>query len=257
MKFKKLLASSLLCGLCIFSSIPVHASEVEGPDTGIQRTEAALTDGVTRASWGTGTLIHENPLGRKPWAYAKTSTYAGNAYSIKARTKVTSGGYTDYTSWATNNYSLSYDFFIQNTQASDYNLNIKTNTSYTLCNLDFPSIMINTDFDENADGVKLPPPEINAKAGSTVNLAYRIGQIGAADSQLLIVTLNYHQTQINNADYLLVDTEASKTAYGTLALTAPSEKGLYEICALVVPDPTKPNDFLPLENAYRFTLNVI
>lgn len=62
MKFKKLLASSLLCGLCIFSSIPVHASEVEGPDTGIQRTEAALTDGVT---------------------------------------KVTSGGYTDYTSWAT------------------------------------------------------------------------------------------------------------------------------------------------------------
>ena len=44
MKFKKLLASSLLCGLCIFSSIPVHASEVEGPDTGIQRTEAALTD---------------------------------------------------------------------------------------------------------------------------------------------------------------------------------------------------------------------
>lgn len=84
-----------------------------------------------------------------------------------------------------------------------------------------------------------------------------LGQIGAADSQLLIVTLNYHQTQINNADYLLVDTEASKTAYGTLALTAPSEKGLYEICALVVPDPTKPNDFLPLENAYRFTLNVI
>lgn len=62
MKFKKLLASSLLCGLCIFSSIPVHASEVEGPDTGIQRTEAALTDGVTRASWGTGTLIHENPF---------------------------------------------------------------------------------------------------------------------------------------------------------------------------------------------------
>ena len=39
MKFKKLLASSLLCGLCIFSSIPVHASEVEGPVTGIQRTE--------------------------------------------------------------------------------------------------------------------------------------------------------------------------------------------------------------------------
>lgn len=157
----------------------------------------------------------------------------------------------------TNNYSLSYDFFIQNSQAVDYQLNIKPNLSYTLCNLDFPSIMINTDFNENADGVKLPPSEISAKAGSTVNLAYRIGQIGTADSQLLIVTLNYHQIKINNADYLLVDTEASKTAYGTLSFTAPSEKGLYEICSLVVPDPTKPNDFFPLENAYRFTLKVI
>lgn len=65
MKFKKLLASSLLCGLCIFSSIPVHASEVEGPDTGIQRTEAALTDGVTRASWGTGTIIARTESGVK------------------------------------------------------------------------------------------------------------------------------------------------------------------------------------------------
>lgn len=118
MKFKKLLASSLLCGLCIFSSIPVHASEVEGPDTGIQRTEAALTDGVTRASWGTGTLIHENPLGRKPWAYAKTSTYAGNAYSIKARTKVTSGGYTDYTSWATKSNASSSGWQSASTSAS-------------------------------------------------------------------------------------------------------------------------------------------
>ena len=86
MKFKKLLASSLLCGLCIFSSIPVHASEVEGPDTGIQRTEAALTDGVTRASWGTGTLIHENPLGRKPWA-TKSNASSVTSGTIIARTE--------------------------------------------------------------------------------------------------------------------------------------------------------------------------
>lgn len=107
MKFKKLLASSLLCGLCMFSSIPVFAAESEGPDTGIQQTEAALTDGVTRVSWGKGILTHENPLGRKPWAYATTKTHAGKAYSIKARTKVKSGGYTDYTSWATKSNSSS------------------------------------------------------------------------------------------------------------------------------------------------------
>ena len=70
MKFKKLLASSLLCGLCIFSSIPVHASEVEGPDTGIQRTEAALTDGVTRASYGEHRLQDTSSSG---WQSASTS----------------------------------------------------------------------------------------------------------------------------------------------------------------------------------------
>lgn len=157
----------------------------------------------------------------------------------------------------TNDYSLSYDFFIQNSKSIDCQLDIEYDTSYTFCDLDFPSIMINTDFNEDADGVKLPPSEISVQAGSIVNLAYRIGQIENADSQLLIVTLNYHQTKINNADYLLVNTEASKTAYGTFSLIAPSEKGLYEICALVVPDPTKQNDFSPLENSYRFTLNVI
>lgn len=82
MKFKKLLASSLLCTLCMFSSLPVFAAEVSEPDTNIQQTEASLTDGRTRVSWGKGILTHQNPIGRKPWAYATTKTYAGKAHSI-------------------------------------------------------------------------------------------------------------------------------------------------------------------------------
>lgn len=39
MKFKKLLASSLLCTLCMFSSLPVFAAEVSEPDTNIQQTK--------------------------------------------------------------------------------------------------------------------------------------------------------------------------------------------------------------------------
>lgn len=101
MKTKKLLATSLLCGLCAFSTLPVHAAEPEGPYTGIHTEVSALSDGVTRVSWGEGKLTHANPLGRKPWAYAKTYTFAGTAHTIKARTKCKSGGQTDYTSWTT------------------------------------------------------------------------------------------------------------------------------------------------------------
>ena len=107
MKFKKLLASSLLCTLCMFSSLPVSAAEVSEPDTNIQQTEAALTDGRTRVSWGKGILTHQNPIGRKPWAYATTKTYTGKAHSIQARTKVKSGGHTDYTSWSTKSNATS------------------------------------------------------------------------------------------------------------------------------------------------------
>jgi hypothetical protein len=100
MKTKKLLATSLLCGLCAFSTLPVHAAEPEGPYTGIHKEVSTLSDGKTRVSWGEGELVHANPVGRKPWAYAKTYTFAGNAHSIKARTKCKSNGQTDYTSWA-------------------------------------------------------------------------------------------------------------------------------------------------------------
>lgn len=52
MKFKKLLASSLLCGLCIFSSIPVHASEVEGPAT--KSNASSVTSGTIIARTESG-----------------------------------------------------------------------------------------------------------------------------------------------------------------------------------------------------------
>lgn len=93
----------LLCTL-VFSlvTISAHASEFEEEIEGPQQTVTAITtDGKTRVSWGEGLLEHANPLGRKPWAYAKTKTFAGTAYSIKAKTTVKSGGYTDSTSWAT------------------------------------------------------------------------------------------------------------------------------------------------------------
>lgn len=104
---KKLFVIPFLCVSLFLGSITAFAAEpveVEGP---VQQTVQAAGDGVTRASWGYGTLTHANPVGRKPWAYATSSTYAGTCYTIKARTKVVSGGETDYTSWATKNNASS------------------------------------------------------------------------------------------------------------------------------------------------------
>lgn len=100
MKVKKGLLLSILYGsLCLLPS-SIQAAESESPEVAAHEITAIVTDGMSRASWGTGTLTSANPLGRKPWAYATTETFAGTAYIVRARVSVTSGGYTDSTSWA-------------------------------------------------------------------------------------------------------------------------------------------------------------
>ena len=155
-----------------------------------------------------------------------------------------------------NRYALSYDYFIKNCGHTEYSFNEGTKADSTFCDLDFPSVMLNTDFDSSMDGVKQPTLELEVMAGEKFDLAYRIGKMGDATQQLLIVTIDYHQAQMNGSNYLLVDTKERQTAFGTVTLEAPSQQGLYEICALVVPDPSSVNPFVPLENAYRFTLRV-
>ncbi len=99
----------LLCTLVftLTSTFPTDASEIEEVEGPEQTVTALATDGKTRASWGQGALTHANPLGRKPWAYAKSTTFAGTCHTIKAKTTVKSGGYTDSTSWATRSNSAS------------------------------------------------------------------------------------------------------------------------------------------------------
>lgn len=107
MKIQKLFALPLLCGSILLSSTSVFASETAEVESPVQQTFSISSDGISRASWGRGILTHANPLGRKPWAYATSKTFAGKCYTLKARTKVQSGGKTDYTSWATKNNASS------------------------------------------------------------------------------------------------------------------------------------------------------
>lgn len=102
---KKVLASALLCGICACSALPVYAAETEQelPDNGVQVETSIIGDGNSRGvSWGEGKLIHANPWGRKPYAYAKSSTYKGKAYRIGALTRCISNNRVDSTAWAIN-----------------------------------------------------------------------------------------------------------------------------------------------------------
>lgn len=158
--------------------------------------------------------------------------------------------------YQTTEHTLSYDYFIQNdprNQTVDLTLVKDSNAQYTVS--EFPGIVINDDF-EKTDSVKLPPYKLTVEVGEKFELAYKVGHI-KSDSTLLLVTVNYEQTMLNDGPTtLLIDTPEGFLASGVLSLTAPSAKGEYEICAVAVPSPTMPNDFDLLENSFRFTLDV-
>lgn len=93
------LAGTMIMGLSTtsFAAEPINNEHFE-----IVAVEN-LTDGVTRASWGTGSLYCSDPLFSNPQGYAKTSTYAGTAYKIAASISVKDSNNDTYSSETTTN----------------------------------------------------------------------------------------------------------------------------------------------------------
>lgn len=160
------------------------------------------------------------------------------------------------TQYETTQHTLSYDYYLKNREDSAISLNVPQDSSTERIDYDFPGFVLNTDDSAASDGVKLPPSEVKVAPGETLKLAYRIGQIGDAHQQLMLVTIDYQQADINGEKALTIETEEGHTSFGLITLKAPETKGKYEICALLVPSPESSNEFTPLENAYRFTLTV-
>ena len=160
------------------------------------------------------------------------------------------------TKYQTTEHTLSYDYYLKNREDSAINLNISQDRSSKRIKSDFPGFVLNTDYLSTSDGVKLPPSEVKVTPGETFKLAYRIGQIGDAHQQLMLVTIGYQQANVNGKRSLMIKTEEGHTSFGLITLKAPKLKGKYEICALFVPSPESSNEFTLLENAYRFTLTV-
>lgn len=150
-------------------------------------------------------------------------------------------------------HTISYDFFLKNNPNSD-NVELKEYTvNSEMLNNDFSGIMINTDL-TTSELIKLPPYNHKISVGEQFDLAYRIGNDSSAETCLMLVTIGYQQALINGKEYLLTNSEEGYLSYGKITLEAPSEKGKYEICALIVPEPNSPTPFFPLENSCRFTL---
>ncbi|MDO4489814.1 MAG: hypothetical protein Q4B85_01895 [Lachnospiraceae bacterium] len=161
------------------------------------------------------------------------------------------------TKFQTSMYAMSYDYLIQNDQEknwADINICTDINTQYT--ESDFPSIVLNTDF-QNSNSVKLPECELTVKAGEDFEIAYKVGHI-KTDTALLLVTIDYQQALVNQTEpALIINTPQGYLASNRISLSAPKQPGKYEICAVAVPSPAEINAFEPLENSIRFTLEVV
>lgn len=156
----------------------------------------------------------------------------------------------------TTNYAISFDYFIKNSKSpiaeqikNDYKKIKSVDATYS-------GLVINNDLNSNEKRVKLPPSEIIKSPNEPFKLAVRLGNLENHEKFLLLVTIDWFQTDINNKRYLLLEVEPNKLGYEEIELVAPEKKGLYEIGALVIPNPENANTFTPLENSYRFTLKV-
>ena len=100
---------------------------------------------------------------------------------------------------------------------------------------------------------------MQAKAGETITLAYRAGNYENASELMVIVLIDWKQSQINDVNSLYIRNKPGYIGYGELNITTPLQAGEYEVTAFVVDSPFSLRDFNTFhthDTAYRFTLTV-
>lgn len=128
-------------------------------------------------------------------------------------------------------------------------------------------LVLNTDYkniEQQKDkdyGIDLPDSLLTVSTNETFDLMYNITNPGTYENALLIISVNYEQTSIEDADYLIVDLEKESVNNGKLTLTAPPEPGFYEVIGYVVFSPfdifgDKLTGSHIAQTSYRFTLEV-
>lgn len=164
--------------------------------------------------------------------------------------------------YQTNSYGISLDhqlIYTDEIEAFQFDLNEYENNEKEL-DLEFSGLMLNQDFTDY-ELVKFPDSVIKSNPNEEITLAYRAGRLEEFPERYAIVMyLDWEQQLIDKKPYKLIQMkDPEKIGYGTISFTAPSEKGFYEIVANIIPDPNTESysdNFFPLENSYRFTLEV-
>lgn len=99
---KKNLIAGIMCAFMLtVATVPVSAAEstVEPSREDFRVVSVTmLTDGISKASWGTGKLHCTDPLFSKPQGYATTETFAGTAYKVSVQIAVKDENYDFYSS---------------------------------------------------------------------------------------------------------------------------------------------------------------
>lgn len=124
---------------------------------------------------------------------------------------------------------------------------------------------LNQDYDYTIlDSGVLPSPPISltVKPKQEFKLNYNVAYSGENDGQvLLITTIGYKATSINNQPYLTLKVPKGKSVVGEATIQAPEEPGLYEIISYSISSPFDKINSQNLRNhtiqaSPRFTLEV-
>ena len=160
-----------------------------------------------------------------------------------------------------NEYGYAVTFELSNKNAArQVNNKPAVQESAAFLQLQYQGLMLNLDFEAKDDEpVFFPPKELRASSGETVTLTYRAGNYDA-DDVLFVVMVGWEPQIISgNSPYMYIANKPGFMSYGTIKITAPMEKGKYEITGFIDASPfelREAGNFWGNEFCYRFTLVV-
>ena len=123
--------------------------------------------------------------------------------------------------------------------------------------ISFQGIMIGNQLDKITDAVYTPPIEITVEPEETVRLSYHTGHYTeGVESVAMILMLDWQPVQFQGKDFIHIKNDPKKVSYGILEITAPKERGKYELTSFAIADPYGDKWPIKCDLGYRITLTV-
>lgn len=124
-------------------------------------------------------------------------------------------------------------------------------------------LMLNTDFSNSLVKEKrfeYPNKLYQVKADSQFELMYNVSNRLKHQDGILMLTVNFERTAINNQDFIYINLKNDHTSNGKITFQTPKKPGFYEVIGYFVFDPynyTSGRKSDTASTSYRFTLEVI